>query len=157
MKKIIFLFSLFLSVVIYGQHEMSSFTSTGRGGATTFATDYQAIGINPANLGWPSKHEGLNYALGLSEFSYSLHSQVLSKQELRDAFSSTIKRDTSNKFTYNQKIQAAQEFANSGMAMDLDLGSFGLAFNNEKFGGIGFRINCKCVWTVSTKYQPGAP
>ena len=36
------------------------------GGATSFVTDYQAIGINPVNLGWPSKHEGLNYALGLT-------------------------------------------------------------------------------------------
>ena len=146
MKKIIFLFSTFISIVLYGQHEMSSFTATGRGGATSFVTDYQAVGINPANLGWPSKHKGLNYALGLSEFSYSLHSQVLSKQELRDAFSSTISRDTSNNFTYNQKIQAAQEFANSGMAIDLDFGAFGFAYNNDKFGGIGFRINDQINW-----------
>ena len=146
MKTKLLFFFTFASLVIIGQHEMSSFTSTGRGGATSFVTDYQAIGINPANLGWPSKHEGLNYALGLSEFSYSLHSQVLTKQELRDAFSSIYKKDSSNNFTYNEKIAAAQEFANSGMAMDLDLGTFGFAFNNEKFGGIGFRINDQINW-----------
>ena len=146
MKIIIFLFSTFISIVFYSQHELSSFTATGRGGATSYVTDYQAVGINPANLGWSGKYEGKRMTMGLSEFSYSLHSQVLSKQELRDAFSSTIKRDTSNNFTYNQKIQAAQEFANTGMAVDLDFGTFGFAYNNDKFGGIAFRINDQINW-----------
>jgi hypothetical protein len=34
------------------QNEISNFSATGRGGvANTFALDYQALGINPANLG----------------------------------------------------------------------------------------------------------
>ena len=47
---------------INAQFEGSSFTSTGRGGATTFATDYQAVGINPANLGWEYKFDGKKVA-----------------------------------------------------------------------------------------------
>ena len=43
---------LALPAAAWAQTELSNFTATGRGGvATTFATDYQAIGINPANLG----------------------------------------------------------------------------------------------------------
>ena len=33
--------------------DVSNYSATGRGGvATTFATDYQTVGINPANLGF---------------------------------------------------------------------------------------------------------
>ena len=141
MKKIFIFLSAFSSCAVFGQHEFSSFTATGRGGATSFVTDYQAVGINPANLGWASKYEDKKFTMGLSEFSYSVHSEVLTKQELRDAFSATISRDSLSAFTYDEKLKAAQEFANSGMALDMDLGSFGFAYNDEKLGGIAFRIN----------------
>ncbi len=146
MKNYLFFFFILLGFVIHGQHEYSSFTATGRGGATSFVTDYQAVGINPANLGWSGKYEGKKFALGLSEFSFSVHSDVLSKQELRDAFTSMISGDSLSTFSYDEKLSAAQEFANSGMALDLDLGSFGFSYNNESFGGIAFRINDQINW-----------
>ena len=146
MKKQLFIVLSVLTSTITAQHEFSSFTATGRGGATSFVTDYQAVGINPANLGWAGKYEDKNFTMGLSEFSYSIHSEVLSKQELRDAFSSAITGDSMSNFTYDEKLNAAQEFANSGMALDFDLGSFGFAYNNEKFGGIAFRINDQINW-----------
>jgi hypothetical protein len=41
------------SFLSFSQAEMSVYSATGRAGvATTFVTDYQAIGINPANLGF---------------------------------------------------------------------------------------------------------
>ena len=146
MKKFFILLSAFTSCAVFGQHEFSSFTATGRGGATSFVTDYQAVGINPANLGWASKYEDKKFTMGLGEFSYSVHSEVLTKQELRDAFSATISGDSLSAFTYDEKLKAAQEFANSGMALDMDLGSFGFAYNDEKFGGIAFRINDQFNW-----------
>ena len=146
MKKFFILLSAFTSCAVFGQHEFSSFTATGRGGATSFVTDYQAVGINPANLGWASKYEDKKFTMGLGEFSYSAHSEVLTKQELRDAFSATISGDSLSAFTYDEKLKSAQEFANSGMALDMDLGSFGFAYNDEKFGGIAFRINDQFNW-----------
>lgn len=146
MKKFFVFLSAIITISASAQHEYSSFTATGRGGATSFVTDYQAVGINPANLGWASKYEDKNFSMGLGEFSYSIHSDVLSKQELRDAFSSTISGDSLSSFTYEEKLNAAQEFANSGMALDIDLGSFGLSYSNEKFGGIAFRINDQINW-----------
>ena len=98
------------------------------------------------NLGWASKYEDKKFTMGLGEFSYSVHSEVLTKQELRDAFSATISGDSLSTFTYDEKLKAAQEFANSGMALDMDLGSFGFAYNDEKFGGIAFRINDQFNW-----------
>jgi len=42
---------ILISTLALGQGEGSVFSSTGRGVSTTFATDYQSLGINPANLG----------------------------------------------------------------------------------------------------------
>ena len=50
-----------------------------------------------------------------------------------------------DKFTYAEKIQAAEDFAQTGLAFNADLGSFGIAYMNEKVGGIGFRINDKII------------
>ena len=122
------------------QTEYSSFTVTGRGGATTFATDYQAIGINPANLGWSSKFEDKKVAFGLNEFTYSLHSAALSKQELRDQIRGLVDGTNTN-FTQQQKIDAAKSFTDAGMAMNIDYGSIGAAITTDKLGGLAFRIN----------------
>ncbi len=129
----------------FSQLEGSSFTNTGRGAVTSFATDYQAIGINPANLGWEYRFDGKQIAVGANEFSYSLHSTALTKDTLRGLFSSLI-RGENQEFTQQQKIQAAQDFANEGLAMNLDYGSIGAAYMNEKIGGIGFRINDRVQW-----------
>jgi hypothetical protein len=46
------LLGLLAAAPALAQNELSNFSATGRGGvATTFAPDYQALGINPANLG----------------------------------------------------------------------------------------------------------
>jgi len=43
---------LALPLAARAQNELSNFSATGRGGViNTFASDYQVIGINPANLG----------------------------------------------------------------------------------------------------------
>ncbi|MDC3337097.1 DUF5723 family protein [Flavobacteriales bacterium] len=143
MKNFLFASFVFLTIQTgYTQMESSSFTSTGRGGATTFATDYQAIGINPANLGWEYKFDGKKVAFGLTEMAYSLHSEALSKDDLRNSFREMI-NGNGDKFTYNEKIEAAENFAQTGLAFNADLGSFGIAYMDEKLGGIGFRINDK--------------
>ena len=140
MHKIITTFLVLVGVTSLAQSEYSSFTVTGRGGATTFATDYQTIGINPANLGWASKFEDKKVTFGLNEFTYSLHSASLSKQELRDQIKGLTSGSTSD-FTQQQKIDAAKSFTDAGMAMNIDYGSIGAAITTDKLGGLAFRIN----------------
>ena len=147
MKKLSFLaLSLALGFTSYSQSEYSTFTATGRGGATTFVTDYQCVGINPANLGWHSNFEDKRFAMGYSEFAYSIHSAVLSRQDLRDEFMSMVKKEEGAAFTYDEKLQAARDFAGSGLAMNLDFGSLGMSFATDKFGGIAFRVNDNINW-----------
>ncbi len=144
MRKLILALAMLPSVA-FAQLEGSSFTSTGRGGATTFATDYQCLGINPANLGWDSKFSKKRFALGFNEMTYSIFSEALQKQELRDQIKGLIKGNSTD-FTYDQKVQAANDFAQAGFAINADFGAFGFAFSDAKFGGIAFRVNDRFQW-----------
>lgn len=146
MKKIfVFILIVVFAKPAFSQAEYSSFTSTGRGGATTFATDYQAVGINPANLGWTWDFEEKKVAWGLTEATYSIYSEALTKEQLRNMVRETIKGNGSD-FTRPEKIQAARDFTETGFSLNADIGSFGIAFTGEKLGGIGFRVNDRFQW-----------
>ncbi len=146
MKYILTAFLIGGSLVGFTQNNLSSFTTTGRGGATTFVTDYQAVGINPANLGWGMKFEDKKIAIGLNEMTYSLHSEALSKQELRDEIKAAIQNKSLTAFTREEKIQAGKDFADAGLAFNMDYGSIGASYQNEKIGGFAFRINDRFQW-----------
>jgi hypothetical protein len=141
LKNLLCIAAVFGFTVASAQYEMSSFTTTGRGGATTFVTDYQACGINPANLGWHSQFEDKKFTMGFTELTFSVHSDALSKDELRSEFKNAISGSTNGVWSSEQKRTAAQDFAKSGLAMNLDFGTFGFSFATEKLGGIAFRIN----------------
>lgn len=68
---------LVLPGAVRAQNELSNFTATGRGGViNSFAQDYQAIGINPANLGWAGD---ATVAFTVGEVGAGLASRTLSK------------------------------------------------------------------------------
>ncbi len=140
MKKIAILFSSLASVLIANaQYEFSSFTATGRGGATTFVTDYQAVGINPGNLGWAYKFDNKTFAFGLLEMTYSVRSEALNKDGVKSIYRSAMGQEPS--FTQEQKIQAAKDFTGAGFAINMDFSTLGMAYHNEKVGGFAFRMN----------------
>ncbi len=148
MKKVVYLaaLGLFSITSVIAQGEESSFTSTGRGGvATTFASDYEAIGLNPANLGMKPKYEGKNISLGLTEFGASIYSEALAKPDLRSMVFGLGSGDTTS-FTTEQKAQAAADFVQSPLAMNFDLLNIGFSVYNEKFGGIGFTVKDRISW-----------
>lgn len=125
------------------QSEKSDFTATGRGGvATTFSTDYHAAGINPSNLGWKMKFEEKSFTFGLLETSTILHSEALERKELWNS----ITNWNSGDLTQQQKNEAAADFASKPLAINQDLMSLGLSFQNETFGGIAFTIHDRISW-----------
>lgn len=146
MKKLLLVYISLASSTAFSQIEYSSFTATGRGGATTFVTDYQAVGINPANLGYKSKFDNQHFTMGTNEITYSIHSDALTRDELRNEFKSMIQNKSTKSFTADEKRAAAKDFTNSGFAFNVDYGSFGFAYNSEKLGGIAFRINDNINW-----------
>lgn len=128
-----------MSTASLAQFESSSFCNTGHGGATTFATDYQATGINPANLGWDWKFSKKKFAMGYAEVTSSIYSDALSKSELRGAASDFM--GSGSQFTQQQKKDAARNFAESGFTFNANVGSFGAAYTSKVAGGFAFRIN----------------
>ncbi len=145
MKKILSLFLLLSSLCVFSQQEFSSFCNTGHGGATTFATDYQATGINPSNLGWLPKYPDKKVTMGFMEFTGSVYSDSLRKDNLRNSMVDLITGNNTG-MSYAAKIQAVNNFTQSGFTMNADFGSFGIAVNTKIAGGFAFRINDHFQW-----------
>jgi hypothetical protein len=103
------------------QNEISNFSATGRGGvANTFALDYQALGINPANLGRQGTSL-LSFTVG--EVGAGIGSQSLTNSQFKQLL-----------FHANDALTAAERTAlvanlNSKNALNLnaDATAFGLA------------------------------
>lgn len=129
--------------VLLAQNELSAFSSTGRAAATTFVTDYQSVGINPANLGWKWAHEGKSLAFGLAEGSYSVHSDALTRSDLRDRVLSADFR-----FTQAEKEEAGRVFANAGVIAQVDVMSIGASFYHEQVGGFAFQVRDRAQFST---------
>ncbi|SHI60166.1 hypothetical protein SAMN02745146_1149 [Hymenobacter daecheongensis DSM 21074] len=103
----------------WAQNELSNFTATGRGGvSTTFATDYQAIGINPGNLG---RVGGARFAFTIGEFGAGLGSQSLTRTQLRKFI-----YQANDKLTLADKQVLARQFT-SNNALNLNVDATSLA------------------------------
>ncbi|SNC75000.1 hypothetical protein SAMN06265337_2654 [Hymenobacter gelipurpurascens] len=122
--------ALALPTALHAQNELSNFTATGRGGvATTFATDYQAIGINPANLG---RVGGAKFAFTIGEVGAGAGSQSLTRQQLRKFI-----YNTNDPLSAPDRQELARAFASdNALNMNADATTFGLAVQLPVIGGI---------------------
>lgn len=140
---------LVITPELKAQIELSNFTATGRAGVSgTLATDYQAQGINPANLALEPTYEGKNVTFGLGEFGFSVFSDALSKVNLRSAVF-----DPSRKLTLAEKKTAAIEFANKGLTINFDFLYGGYSWQNPSGGwGFCFTVRERAQWY--SKFNP---
>jgi len=127
---------------VRAQTDLSVFSTTGRAAATTFVTDYQAIGINPANLGLAGRWPGKKVFLGLAECSVSAYSEALTRDDLRESV-----LGKAGKFTHAQKLEAVKTVADKGFTLDADIMSIGAAFRTDAFGGIGVQVRDRARWS----------
>ncbi|MCB0395962.1 MAG: hypothetical protein KDD36_04885 [Flavobacteriales bacterium] len=144
MKKYgILLLAMGCTTAIMAQQERSVFSASGRAGvSTSFVTDYQTIGINPANLGLPSKYPDKHVSFGFFEWAHSIHSEALTKPDLRNS----IRNIDSDEFTYQDQVDAARSFAQAGVSVNADLTLFGIGVNTKKIGGFAFGIKERIQW-----------
>jgi hypothetical protein len=137
MKRYLLLFLLItISSLAIAQQEYSVFTAAGRGVATTFVTDYQAIGINPANLGFKRTYDTKHVTFGLMEVGVSAFSDALTKSSFKQSFLTF----NSTNFTNQEKIDAAKNFAGKSLAVNADVNLFGISYQHDKIGGFAFGI-----------------
>lgn len=133
---------LSLALAATAQIEGPSFTVTGTGIATTLASDYQSIGINPANLGWDLKYEDPRFVFGLLEGAYSIHTTGVSRKVLRR----DMLRDFDRTFTGNEQAAAADNFGEADLALNADVRLLGFSFLNDDAGGFAISIGDRFQW-----------
>ncbi len=125
----------------FSQLEISSFNATGGGYSTTFLTDYQCLGINPANLGWTWDDHRFN--IGFLETGMSIYSEPLTKKQvLGDLFSNE------DHLSMADRQQAAKDFSNSLLWAQAGITWVGFSYQNEKIGGFAFSIRDRALWNT---------
>jgi len=152
MKRLLLISLLLNSINLFSQTEFIAYTATGKGVASTFVTDYHALGINPANLGWqryPDKH----FTTGTTEFGVSIYSSSLSKQGLRDNLWAVMKSQSLDTLTTQQKADAVRDFAGSDFAFNFDNNIFSFAYQSQKFGGIAISVRTRASWNSNFSAQ----
>jgi hypothetical protein len=147
---LLFISSLLLWVeTANAQIELSSFSATSRAGVSTaLATDYQAQGINPANLGLTPQYDAFHNTIGLGELGFSVYSDALSRVNMNQALFNPNK-----KFTRTEKAEAARDFANKGLTFNLDFLYAGYAFQKSE-GGSGFCFTMRERAQWYSKFSP---
>lgn len=128
---------LFTTSPIWAQLEGGAFTETGRGASTAFVTDYQALGINPANIAFGNEYNK-KFTFSLMQFSTSIYSEGIAKPEFKDAMFGV-----DDKISVDDQFNASTDFENTAMSLDLTTTLFGFAVNTEKAGNFAFSINMK--------------
>lgn len=125
-----------------------SYPSVGRGVATTFVTDYHSLGINNSALGWGNKY-GKKFTMGMTEFSLGFYSDSLSSDRLKQlykAIRTDMKDEEPNSASWAQQRQYAQDYVQSGLAIDASYNWLGFSYHSEKFGGIAFSVSEHYNW-----------
>ena len=115
--------ALALPLAARAQNDLSNFSATGRGGViNTFAQNYQAIGINPANLGRPGE---ATVAVTVGEAGAGLASRSLNKTLLKH-----ILFDGSQAIGPAEKAQLVAGFeGNNALNVNVDATTLGLAIS----------------------------
>jgi hypothetical protein len=139
--------------VVFAQSEASDFARIGHAGfLVTAVTDYQSVGINPANLGFVpqrdvyaystplssgAEHSRRTFAISLGEGGASLRSDALSKSGMLDI---ALQRGSAVQFTEADKLNAAKAFAGKGLRFNVDVMPFAFAYQHESFGGVALSV-----------------
>lgn len=149
MKRILSALFLLLSSTTFSQIQGVAFPTVGKGVATPFVTDYHCLGINVSGLGWGTGFEGKRFTTGATEFGFGVFSDSLNSKKLRN-FTSTFYNGIRNKdpqaIDFEKQKESAANYAEAGLAINVDFNYMGFAFQGEKFGGIAFNVRENYQW-----------
>src|SRR6218665_2670227 len=137
-NRILLVLSILLaSTNLFAQTQGVAFSTVGKGVATPFVSDYQSLGVNVSALGWGTGYKDKRFTAGSSEFAFSIYSDSLNVTKLRNLYkavrSSVVNKDPQS-FDFNQQREAAAQYAEAGIAMNLDFNWAGFAYQTPKFG-----------------------
>lgn len=149
---VLFVLALILSQRGLAQTEVTDYGRVGQAAlGTTLVTDYQAIGVNPANLGFvfepfyyvESSPAGVGVERVMRRFSFTLgeagiaiHSNAMTAGALLTAVSSFGETT----FSPSQKIEAARRFAGNGVFLNADIVLGALSYQTDGYGGLAIAV-----------------
>lgn len=142
-------YSLF-TIHCYAQSNFGIPSITGKPGATTMLLNYEAIGVNPANLGWDNNNRlsiGLVY-VGVNFQSTALNFNDFSRNVLFNLIFPGLNNDNSdNSSNSNNNSNEIQQndfenlfICNKGLNLSADVTLIGLSLHIPDVGGFGFSI-----------------
>jgi hypothetical protein len=127
----------FISTTLFAQIENAAYNATGRAGVgTTMLTDYQALGVNPANIAIRYA-ETKNFTVGLFEGTGSVFLQGVKASDVSTYIQSGQNSDSLN---YFQRLEGAQKFSGKTFGANVDFMPIGFAYNNDKIGSFAFNV-----------------
>ncbi len=122
--------------MLQGQYESSSFTLTGIGATTPFARDYQSLSVNPANLDMETGYDRKT-TLGFFDLTASLHTELLTKEQLFNGFTSKTRTQP---LSFSEQMDKVDELTMKPTVIDADLLTIGASFRSEKIGAFAFTM-----------------
>jgi hypothetical protein len=134
--------------LVFAQTQGISYTAVGRGAATSFVTDYHALGINSSALGWGNEY-GKRSTMGTTEFNLGIYSDSLNVDRLKDLYRvirNDIRGEEQDPAAWDQQKQYARDYLESGIVIDASYNWLGFSYHNEKLGGIAFNIGEHYNW-----------
>lgn len=149
MKNLLLPLLVLVPLLSFSQTQGIAYTAVGKGVATTFLTDYHALGVNSSALGWGTGFDKKRFTTGSSEFGLGIYSDSLNVDRLRKLYSA-VRKDVIGKedssADWEQQKEYAADYARAGLTMDAHFNWFGFSFQNEKLGGIAVSIQEQYNW-----------
>ncbi|MBC7485528.1 MAG: hypothetical protein H7282_02085 [Cytophagaceae bacterium] len=120
---------------LFAQIENAAYNATGRAGVgTTMLTDYQALGVNPANIAIRYS-ETKNLTIGIAEASASVFLQGVTTDEINKFINN--KSDSLSGF---DRLKGAQTFSGKAFSANVDVMPIGISYVNDKVGSFAFSV-----------------
>ena len=141
------LFFLLASLSLNAQLDGGAFNITGSGFSVASLTDYQCLGVNPANLGWQRNQHKAN--LGFFETGLSIYSEPLSKRLVYTDLLGSGSDFTSQ----SERNEAILNFTNTDLLIQVTNNLVGFSYQDEKVGGFGFIVRQKIFWQSTLNEQ----
>lgn len=129
-RQVILIFSFFIAVQSLSGQDLLSYGGGTFGAGTTLFRDYQAAGINPANLGIFGNETRMTFAF--FDATGVVFSDALSKTDLVQSILH------GKKLTDEEKKSIAQLFAEDGLSFKSEMMPVGFAIQIPKVGGFSF-------------------
>jgi len=136
---ILFILVFIFPVISHGQIQAALPVGTAKDGSlTAVAYDWEAIGVNPSNLGWPVNHK----------LSFTILDVGGSGQSLGNSFPTFMKFVTSQTFISSSNNSQQIMGVPRGMNVAVDINWFAVSFKIRKIPG-AFAINMRDrIWGI---------